>query len=225
MASRSALLISAMLMARSQHNDAEDPATKSKQMMSILGEEFDCWQSEKFASEKNACNAIKRLMQINSSHPIQDGLFFIYFVKKTEAYHSCIGFKDLYIGKEFLIDMAYYHKEFGPYDPMITRMIPKEDYLPLSLCVSTLVVPLKNLEYFINFFYSTFGVKARVNLKSFLDSADNPYQMHSHLMTIIGSTLENSSGFECVESMMNKSIIFKFEHFADFSLPTAQNDS
>ena len=100
--------------------DANDPEIKSSEMMRLLRNELNCWRTEKSASEKNAFDGIQKLMQINSSHPIREALFLVYFVKKSDfdhvkltfgtklvrwPYHCCIGFKDSYLDKDFLIDI------------------------------------------------------------------------------------------------------------------------
>ena len=61
---------------------ADDSEIKSKEMMQLLAREYDHWRIEKSAPEENALDGIQKLMQINLSHPIKDGLFLIYFVKK-----------------------------------------------------------------------------------------------------------------------------------------------
>ena len=213
------------------HSDlVDDQQEESKSMMRKLRKECNCWKFHKFASEKNALNGIGRLMQINSSHPIKEGLFLIYFVKKSSVYpqtvtlgtkqvrwiyHSCIGFKDVYLDRDFLIDSSYYSMVDGSCDESKYRIIPMGNYLPLSHSVDTFIIPLRNLEYFINLFYQMDGIPtSRIYLGEYLNMKDRPY-----LMSIFGSSSPNSTDFKRVQSMVDMSMIFKFENFTDVYLP------
>ena len=204
----------------------------SKDMMDILRREYNFWPFEKYASEKNALNGINRLMQINSSHPIKEGISLIYFIKTSNVYpqrmtyaekqfrwiyHCCIGFKDLYLDKDFLIDASYYYIVDGySYNQRKGRLIPKENYLPLSCSGDTFVIPFKNLEYFINLFYPP-GMQVKLN--EFLNLKERP-----NLMSIFCPYSE-SSCFASIQSMIDMSMMLKFDNFTNFFLPSASKEA
>ena len=141
---------------------------KSQRMICEIREEIHCWEYEQRKSERNALNGISKILRMNSSHPIKEGTSLIYFIRKTEgdyddqnpifgsrqvqwSYHCCLGFRDLYLGSDWFIDLSYHCMVLNMRKHRMVRMIPKEQYLPnIPSSVNIYVIPLRNLEYFVN---------------------------------------------------------------------------
>ena len=188
-------------------------------MMTMLRQEINGWQFKKSLCEANALNGIKQLMQLNSSHPIQEVTSLIYFIDKqgnsTEDtlffgskkvrwfYHCCIGLKDIYLNEDWFIDLSY-HCMSG-YDE---RIIPKKQYLTHIPCtVDAFVIPLTNLRYFIN----QFRFRLRISAKKYLDM--------TNLLFVLDPLYAYPSDAVKINSMLNRSIILKFETMTKFCLP------
>ena len=153
-------------------------------MMRQFRREYNHWsfaKFDKFASDRNALHGIDRLIKINSSQPINEGIFLIYFVGKSEVprkrsdrwiYHCCIGFKDLYVDKGSLL-----------------------------FSVDRFLIPLKSLNYFINLFFQTIEIESiRMSLKEFLNMANRPYLFTAKIREakgIEGSCLSDTAMIYC----------------------------
>ena len=122
---------------------SSDAADKSAHMLSKLRQEIHRWVYLKCRCESIALHGIQKLMQLNSTHPIKDGVSLIYFMKKANCtenpmfgskrvrwtYHCCIGFADTYLIKDWFIDLSY-HCMIEDIHLRIKRLIEKEEYLP-----------------------------------------------------------------------------------------------
>ena len=211
-------------------NSMDDAELKSKDMMRELKWEINFWQYERLESEKHALNRINQLLLINTSHPIKDGIYLIYFLKKTNLYglrftfgtklvrwpyRCCVGFKDLYFDKDYLIDASYYYQVSGSYEENRIWMIPKEKYLRLAGLVDTFVIPLKNMEYFINLYYRlTDRRHTIVTLDQFLNMESRP-----HLSSVFDSESLETNNYKRLQSMIDMSMMKKFDNFTQFYLP------
>ena len=58
---------------------------KSRQMIYDLRQEIIKWPFDPSNSEENALVGIKRLIEMNSSHPITEGISLVHFVKKPSV--------------------------------------------------------------------------------------------------------------------------------------------
>ena len=208
---------------------------KSMEMIEALEKEVCRWSFQKHLPEENAFNGIKRIMHLNSTHPIKEGISLIYFIRKPNVpqsiqfldfgsktfsqrfrwpFHCCLGFKDLYCDRDWFVDLSYYRMIDDGCDRKQTRMIAKELYLPnIPKIANAFVIPLQNLEYFINRFRNTSPVEHERSIHM----KDRP-----HFTDIFDPRSAKSSNVETVELMMNRSIIFKYENFFNFSLPIGQ---
>ena len=211
----------------------EEIKNKSANMMHDLKEEIDCLQYVNHMCEQNAFNAIQRLTRMNTSHPIKDGISLIYFIRKSHrrrylnqdplfgstkiewSYHCCLGFKDLYLDTDWLIDLSYHCMVLFEGDQRKKRLISKKEYLPnIPHTVDLYVIPIRNLEYFINRFVLKFFNALTINLTDFLEIKDRPC-----FIRVFDTSFSGSSDFSKIEQMMNNSVIFKFESVEAFYLP------
>ena len=173
--------------------------------------------------EANALNGIQQLLQLNLSHPIKQGLSLIYFIRKSNfsqtprfgskqvewLYHCCIGFKDIYLVKDWFIDTSY-HCMTGNDE----RIIEKAEYLQsIPNTVDIFIIPYMKLNYFINAFRLRMP---QINLNEFLESCKRPTLMwvFDERMAPAGST-----DFEMVQYMLNYSVIFKCDVAQRICLP------
>ena len=154
-------------------------------MMAELRKEINTWQYKECMCETSTLSGINRLIHLNSSHPIRAGISAIYFIRSSNTsrdplfgstkvkwtYHCCIGFKDIYYAKDWFIDLSY-RCMMKDIHIRMNRMIPREEYLANIPCtVNAFVIPLRNLEYFVNQFQLRMSA---YNLKQFLDITVRP---------------------------------------------------
>ena len=131
----------------------------SATMMRHLKAEINEWEFLDGYCELSALRGIERLLNLNLSHPVKEGLSLVYFVPKSNttafylfgskkvrwSFNCCIGFKDLYFGKDFLIDMAYRCMTGDD-----KRIIEKEEYMDnIPNDVTIFIIPCMILEKFI----------------------------------------------------------------------------
>ena len=184
-----------------QHTKPSKRQEQSREMVNMLMQEIKQWPFDPSEPESNALYGIKQIMKLKRSHPINEGISLVYFIRKSSvpfkerilfgsrkvnwAYHCCIGFKDVYIDKDWFIDSSYYDMVNGSDPFKMARLIPKEQYMPnIPSCVSMYAIPLAHLEYFVNefrsqhlhYFFSVFGIKEppTMTLNKFLDMNDRP---------------------------------------------------
>ena len=206
----------------------------SDNKMKDLTAEINRWKYKKGACELTALNGIIRLRQSNLSYSIKQGLSLIYFIRKSSCsqnsmfgsskiewlFHCCIGFVDIYLGRDWFIDLSYHICMIKDVHFRTKRLIEKEKYLQsIPDTVDAFVIPLMKLEYFIN----AFRVRLpQTNLGEFANSCQR-----SSFMPVFDSRIasQNSSDFEVVHFMMSKCIIFKCESLQSFYLPIARFES
>ena len=199
-----------------------DAKQKSADMMSDLRQEIERWKFVKCQCETNSLRGIRHLIELNSSHPIREGASLIYFIQKDNSsqdsplfgskqvqwlYHCCIGFKDIYLAKDWFIDLSY---EYMANDKSVSeRMVPKVEYVANIPCtVDAFVIPLKNLEYFINRF------RFQKPVGEFLEMTK-----HLCLLFVLDPLYARASDLEKIESMLNRSVMLKFEIVSTICLP------
>ena len=160
---------------------------KSSQMIQDLRREIVKWPFNPMDSEENALNGIQRLIKLNSSHPITEGVSLVHFIKqkhiKSETvefgstkvkwpYHCCIGFRDMYVDRSWFIDLSYHLMV----NDSALRLVTKEQYLHnIPDSVNTFSVRLGHLYYFINLL----GIKEHptMTLDEFMKMNDRPLLM------------------------------------------------
>ena len=201
----------------------------STTMMRDVMAEIDEWNFLDGYCELSALRGIKKLVDLNLSHPVKEGLSMVYFVPKSNtttyllfgqkqarwSYHCCIGFKDLYFGKDFLIDMAY-HRLTGD----DKRLIEKKEYMEqIPDDVNIFIIPCMILERFIEL------LKVRMpqlDLEEFLTKYHGPILLPSFRSTI--DLLKDSDSVEMVQYMVNRSIIFRCTTLQTFRLPNGWSE-
>ena len=202
-----------------------DAVEQSKRMMRSMMKEINSWNFTGYLYEMDALYGIKRLMQINSSHPIKEGTSLVYFIQKRNnsecskfgskqipwTCHCCIGFKDAFVAKDWLIDL-FYHRMANC--SRLKRMIPKEEYLPNIPCtVDAFVIPLSNLEHFFNNIQLN---STQMSLYEFLDFRNRSIRT---LMWIFDPISRDKSNTLIIQSMIIKNIILKAKTPNQFNLP------
>ena len=182
-------------------------------MLSEIRREVNSWKYRESACEPTTLKGIKRLIRLNSSHPIIDGTSLVYFIEKENStqdtayfgskqvqwlYHCCIGFKDLYRVWDWLIDLSY-HFMTGENK----RIIDRDEYLANIPCtVDTTIIPLPNLEYFLCAF----------NLE-----CEAPRTLR--LMFVLDPIYRSEVDSEIIDSMLNRSLIIRYRNLTNFFLP------
>ena len=131
-----------------------DAENRSADMMCELLHEINAWNYDNNCCDLMAINGIKMLTELNSSHPIKEGIALIHFIRKSNRvrwiYHCCIGFVDLYLEKDWFIDPLY-HLMVDHVHPRLGRMIEKEQYLKnIPNTVEIFIIPFTNMECFID---------------------------------------------------------------------------
>ena len=186
-------------------------------MINALMQEVDCWEYDIGFCEQNALNGIKRIAQMNTSHPISDGISLIYFIKKNCSdhdplfgcrkiewfYHCCLGFKDLYVGKDWFIDLSYHLMVGNTNKQKMTRMIERGQYIPnIPDTVAAYVIPLKNLPHFVNKIRVTQILKNWSEFLAISNSTGFVWIFHTPKLLTVKSMLNSSLIFKC-DNMQN----------------------
>ena len=202
-----------------------DAIEQSKRMMMSMMKEINSWNFTGYLYEMDALYGIKRLMQINSSQPIKEGISLVYFIQKRNnsecstfgskqvawTCHCCIGFKDAFVAKDWFID-SFYHRMANC--SRLKRMIPEKEYLTNIPCtVDAFVIPLCNLEHFVNNIQLN---STRMNLDEFLDFRKRHIRT---LMWIFDPISRDKSNSLIIESMIIKNIVLKAKTPNKFNLP------
>ena len=199
---------------------------RSRRMIHELAKDIACWRYKELCCEENSLYGIKRIKQLNTSHPIKDGISLIYFIRKPNgagtlkfgpnsiewSYHCCVGFRDLYVGTHWIIDLSY-HCMVDAHDDGIynqtksKRMIEKSQYLQNVPCTAdTFVIPFENLEYFIN----QYDVYPSRSLEEFLDYTVS-INCYPYFAWVLHPGVAPSNYYAITRSMLNRSIIYKLE--------------
>ena len=228
-----ALLISFILETNlklnyASHSTEEVVTNKSMQMIQELMEDIADWEFESGFCEQNALNGIRRISQIQTSHPIKEGISLIYFIKKSHKYqdplfgstkvdwfyHCCLGFKDLYVDKDWFIDLSYHLMVGNTNKQKPTRMIEREQYIPnIPDTVNAYVIPLKNLVFFSNVFRLKSEMEPFEDLDDFLKASNRTCYAWVF-----------SPDVKSVRLMINQSLIYKFENMTQLKLPTKHSN-
>ena len=200
-------------------------------MICEMREAVHCWEYEHLRCEKNSLNGIRQILAMNSSHPIQEGISLVYFIRKPKrnrhfadhrticgdplfgskqvqwSYHCCLGFRDLYLGSDWFIDLSYHCMVHHMHKHRMVRMISKEQYLPnIPSSVNIYVIPLKNLEYFVN----TIRFKMPLeNLNEYLELKED----RICFKWVFEKPIHH------IPTMLNQSIIFKIDPTKNWRLP------
>ena len=113
-------------------------------------------------------------------------------------YHCCLGFKDYYVGNDWLIDLSY-HCMVGEDVTNSTRLIRIKRYLMnIPETVDVYVIRLDKIDYFIQNFTSY------KSLEEFLNRTASPCSRH-----ILDPNESEPAHLAVIESMINESVIFK----------------
>ena len=145
----------------------------------------------------------------------------VYFIRKANLtrdpifgskqvewiYHACIGFVDLYLEKDYFIDLSYWCM-VNDVHPRLSRMIEKEQYLRcIPDTVDIFIVPFTSLECFVNGYRHNHNLPP-IDVDKFLTGCESPTLLWVFDLRIAPP---DSSDFKTVQLMLNKSVIFKWK--------------